>query len=198
MFDLPDIHSGCPSCHNPEGICMSLHEQTQFFHFLDECKRYWNPDHSIIFACSGWLTGSGMTREIYRKPRQLTSWNLGVCFTSVLLYLRLFRQRTGLVVEDVRSTMDESSSSDPDQSPPKKSSAAATASASSFKADVRIPKSYLKEPIRLTETKTALIAFLVTLSSSQNSQYTGNRSWQFIHKCTKSDINLPRLDIKVL
>lgn len=94
--------------------------------------------------------------------------------------------------------MDESSSSDPDQSPPKKSSAAATASASSFKADVRIPKSYLKEPIRLTETKTALIAFLVTLSSSQNSQYTGNRSRQFIHKCTKSDINLPRLDIKVL
>lgn len=93
--------------------------------------------------------------------------------------------------------MDESSSSDPDQSPPKKSSAAATASASSFKADVRIPKSYLKEPIRLTEIKTALIAFLVTLSS-QNSQYTGNRSWQFIHKCTKSDINLPRLDIKVL
>lgn len=50
--------------------------------------------HSMISACSGWLTGSGMTREIYWKPRQLTSWNLGVSFTSAFLYLRLFRQRT--------------------------------------------------------------------------------------------------------
>ncbi|XP_019205682.1 F-box only protein 6 [Oreochromis niloticus] len=53
----------------------------------------------------------------------------------------------GLVVEDMRSTMDEShSSSDPDQSAPKKSSAAATASASSLKADV-LEEIFLNVPV---------------------------------------------------
>lgn len=97
--------------------------------------------------------------------------------------------------------MDESGSSDLDQSPPKKSLAAATASASSLNADVRVPKSYLKyrtDQVNRNKINRVNCIFSHLILLAQNRQYTGNRSWQFIHKYTKSDINLPRLDIKVL
>lgn len=97
--------------------------------------------------------------------------------------------------------MDESSSSDPDQSPPKKSSAAATASASSLNADVRVPKSYLKcrtDQVNRNKINRVNCIFSHLILLAQNSQYAGNRSWQFIVKYTKSDSNLLRLDINVL
>lgn len=88
--------------------------------------------------------------EIYWKPRQLTNWNLGVCFTSVSLYLRLFRQRTehfnGLDWLSKTWGALWMKAAAPTRTKVRLRSLqhAATASASSFNADVRVPKSYLE------------------------------------------------------